>query len=49
MMAPYLDQEIIRKVIESKTAQSRENLIKQAEVPSFQELKKSLGAQKAPS
>ncbi|MDC1286445.1 hypothetical protein N8198_01015, partial [Gammaproteobacteria bacterium] len=45
MMAPYLDQEIIRKVIESKTAQSRERLIEESKVPSFQELKQSLSKQ----
>jgi len=42
MMAPYLDPQTIRKVIESKTPQSRERLIEDAEVPSFRELKKSL-------
>jgi hypothetical protein len=42
MMAPYLDQQTIRKVIESKTPQSRERLIEDAQVPSFRELKKSL-------
>ena len=49
MMAPYLDPQTIRKVIESKTPQSRERLIEDAEVPSFRELKKSLSAQNAQS
>jgi LysR family cys regulon transcriptional activator len=42
MMAPYLEPQTIRKVIESKTPQSRKRLIEDAEVPSFRELKKSL-------
>ena len=47
MMAPYLDEETIRQVIDSKNVQSRERLIKNAEVPSFRELKKSLKQQGA--
>jgi hypothetical protein len=42
MMAPYLDPQTIRKVTEAKTAQSRDRLIEDAEVPSFRDLKKNL-------
>ena len=45
MMAPYLDEETIRQVIDSKSAKSRERLIKNADVPSFRELKKNLKQQ----
>ena len=47
MMAPYLDMEIIRKLASSRSAQSREKLIKQSEVPSFRNLRKSLQKLKA--
>ncbi len=42
MMASYLDMDTIRQVVDAKTAQARERLIENAEVPSYRELKSSL-------
>jgi len=39
MMASYLDPETIRSVVGSKTAQARENLIENARVPRFREMR----------
>lgn len=39
MMASYLDPETIRRVVGSKTAQARENLIENARVPRFREMR----------
>ncbi len=40
---PRISPQTIRKVIESKTPQGRKRLVEDAEVPSFHDLKKSLG------
>ena len=42
MMAPYLDQDTIHQLVDSKTAEDRERLIEDAAIPSFKELKESL-------
>jgi len=42
MMAPYLDMETIRQIVGSKTSQAREQLIENAVVPNFAELKNKL-------
>ena len=47
MMASYLDQETILKVVGSKSVQARERLIEKAAVPDFRELKASLQQLKA--
>ena len=42
MMAPYLDMEVIRQIVDSKTPQDRQRLSENATVPSFSELKNNL-------
>ena len=42
MMSPYLDMEVIRQIVDSKTPQDRQRLSENATVPSFSELKNNL-------
>lgn len=42
LIAPYLDLEIIRQIVDSRTSVDRERLVENAVVPSFAELKSSL-------
>lgn len=46
MFAPYLEMETIREVVGSRSAQERENLLDQAEVPNFREMRSSLNTLK---
>lgn len=42
MFAPYLDMETIRTLVGSRHATEREKLLKQAEIPSFREMRESM-------
>lgn len=42
MMAPYLEMETIRQLVGSRTAQDREALLQQAEIPSFRDMHNAL-------
>ena len=46
MFAPYLEMETIKEVAGSRSAQERENLLDQAEVPNFREMRSSLNTLK---
>jgi len=42
MVAPYLDLDIIRQMVRSRTQQDREKLLAKTEIPSFRDMRNSL-------